>query len=140
MSSHENLDRDDKVTSGSDRAFGLVFAVVFLLIALWPLTGGSQPRLWSLAVAAGLAGIAAVAPGLLAPMNRLWFRFGMLLHKVMTPTILFLIYVTTVVPTGLIMRLVGKDPLRRRFEPDASTYWIARDDAGVTPASLRRQF
>lgn len=137
---HEDFTRHEKVEGSSDRAFGIVFAVVFLIIALWPLLDGEAPRLWSLIVAGLLGGTAAIRPALLAPFNRAWTRFGLLLHKIVNPVIMALVFYLTVTPTALIMRLLGKDPLRRRFDPDAASYWIKRDPPGPEPDTMKHQF
>lgn len=137
---HEDYARQDEVTSGSERSFGLVFAAVFAVIALWPLIDGGAARLWSLAVAGGLLLVAVVAPRLLAPLNRLWFRFGLLLNRVVNPLILGMLFFTTITPIAVIMRLAGKDPLRRRFDGGAKSYWIERRPPGPEPETMRLQF
>jgi hypothetical protein len=138
--SHENFQRDDEVKSSSNRQFGLVFAVLFGLVAAWPLLDGRPPR-WGSLVLAGIFLILAVAlPGVLAPLNRIWFRIGLALHSVVSPIVLGLVFFTTVTPIGLVLRLLGKDPLRRRPEPDAVTYWIERTPPGPSGDSMPRQF
>lgn len=137
---HENFERSNEVKSSSDRTFGLVFVVVFLVIALWPLMGGEAPRVWSLIVAGVILVVALAVPAILAPLNRLWTRFGLLLHRVVNPVILGLMFYIAVVPVALIMRLVGKDPLQRRFDPQAETYWQRRDPPGPAPKSMVDQF
>lgn len=137
---HESFTRDDEVRSSSDRAFGLVFAVLFALIALWPLWRGMAPRWWSLGLAAAFLGAALLAPRALAPLNRLWFRLGLLLHAVVNPVVMALVFFTTVTPIALIMRAMGKDPLRLRRDQDARTYWIERRPPGPMPDTMPRQF
>lgn len=132
-------DKDD-VQIGSEKGFGIVFAVVFLIVALWPLPFGGTVRLWALAVAAALVGIAYLVPRLLRPFNLVWFRFGLLLHKIVNPVVMGLIFFGAVLPTGLLMRLFGKDPLRLGFDKDAASYWIDRDPPGPDPSSMRNQF
>lgn len=125
-----------KVEGSSARTFGLFFAALFALVALWPLLHGGGVRLWSAGLAAAFLAAGLLRPQLLQPLNRLWFLFGMLLGKIMTPIVMFLIYVLTVVPIGLIMRAMGKDPMARRFDPAAKTYWVKHPGAG----SMKRQF
>ena len=137
---HEDLGRKDEVKGSSDRTFGLVFAVLFAVIGLWPLLGGDAVRIWSLGLAVAFLARALVAPGLLAPLNRLWMRFGLLLHKVVSPLVLGLMFYATVTPIGLIMRLLGKDPLGRGFDPAAKSYWIERDPPGPAPETMKNQF
>jgi hypothetical protein len=138
--SHESFERDDEVKSSSNRQFGLVFAVVFALIAAWPLLHGRAPRWGSVAVAGIFLVLALVAPDALAPLNRLWFRLGLLLHGVVSPVVLGLVFFSTVTPIGWVLRLLGKDPLRRRIEPAATTYWIERTPPGPSGDSMPRQF
>lgn len=137
---HESLARVQTGKSSSDRGFGLVFAVVFTIVALWPLTGDGGVRLWSLAVAGLFCGFALLKPAVLAPLNRLWFRFGMLLQKVVSPLILGLLFFAVFTPLGALMRLTGRDPLHRRWEPDSATYWIDREPPGPDPKTMPKQF
>ena len=137
---HETIAGDDTTGPGSERGFGIVFAVVFAIVGLLPLLGGHAPRWWSLGVTAVLLVIAFTVPRLLAPFNRLWFRFGMLLHHVMSPVVLFLLYALSVVPMGLLLRLFRKDLLRLRMDRDAASYWIPRDPPGPPSDSFKNQF
>ena len=133
---------------GSERGFGIVFAVVFALIGVWPaISLGWRPgfypdllRWWSLAVAACFLGITFVYPSILRPLNRLWFRIGMLLSKVMTPIVMGLIFALTVVPTAVIMRLRGHDLLRRKTNRQAKSYWIVREPPGPGRDTMRNQY
>lgn len=137
---HEDYTRQEDVKVGSERAFGFVFAAVFAIIALWPLLGGGAPRWWSVAVSALFVMAALVAPGLLKPLNKLWFQFGLLLHKIVNPLIMGLLFFLTVTPIALIMRIAGKDPLRLKFDAEAKSYWIERDPPGPEPETMRNQF
>ncbi|MSO93442.1 MAG: hypothetical protein EXQ86_08600 [Rhodospirillales bacterium] len=137
---HEDFARDRDVKVGSERGFGFVFAAVFSLIALWPLWSGERVRLWALIVAAAFAAAAALLPRALRPLNVLWFRFGMLLHKVVTPVVMGLLFYATVTPTAALMRLFGKDPLRLGFDRSAKSYWIERVPPGPAPETMRYQF
>jgi large-conductance mechanosensitive channel len=133
MASNEPIISHRKVTAGSNRSFGIVFAVVFALLGL------TVHFAW-LAVAAAFAAVAFFAPAWLTPLNRLWFRFGMLLHHVVNPIMMGFLFFVVVVPIALLMRAFGKDPLRLRRDAQASTYWIAREPAGPAPGSMRKQF
>lgn len=124
----------------SDRVFGLVMAVFFAALACWPLLHGQAPRTWALALAAGFALAALLQPHCLAPLNRLWTRFGLLLHRITNPIILGLAFFLTIVPIGLIMRLTGHDPLRLKRDAAADSYWIERRPPGPAPSSFPRQF
>ena len=144
----EPVTQDHGAKLGSDRSFGLVFAGVFGLVAVWPaLSLGWRPqldpgavRLWALAIAVAFAAAALLSPALLHPLNRLWFAFGHLLSKVVTPVVMGLLYVLAVVPTAYIMRLRGHDLLRLRLDRDAKSYWIMRDPPGPARDSMTNQF
>jgi len=129
-----------KVKMGSEKSFGLVFAVVFLIIALFPLLGANQVRLWALGVAAVFAVLAYLRPSLLAPLNRVWFLFGLLLHKIISPVVMAIVFFLTVTPIGLIMRLMGKDPLNQSFDQSSESYWIVVSETKKSESSMRNQF
>lgn len=137
---HEDLNRHGDVQVGSEKSFGIVFAVVFAVIALFPLIKGLPPRYWALGVAAVFLVLAYVAPKALKPLNILWFKFGMLLYKFVNPLVMGLLFFTTVTPIGLLMRATGKDPLNRSFDKNAKSYWIERDPPGPEPQSMKNQF
>lgn len=130
---HGNVD----VKMGSERNFGFVFAAVSAIIALAPLFGGHPPRVSFLILALAFAAVAIFAPGLLRWPNRLWFRFGMLLGAIVAPIVMTLVYVLTFLPMGLGLRLMGKDLLSLRTDPQASSYWINRSDP---PKSMKLQY
>ncbi len=135
MSGHEGAPEP-----GSNRAFGFVFCALAAGVGLWPAIWSSPPRTWALATAAVFAVVAAVAPRRLAPLNRVWFRVGMILHRFASPVALGLVYFLAVTPTGLLLRLFGKDILSLRLDPEADSYWIVRDPPGPGPESLKNQF
>ena len=141
---HESLSAHDDVKVGSARSFGLVFATVFIIIALMPLLSLSDQqgsvRLWALIVAAFFAITSLTMPRLLEPLNKLWFRFGLLLHKIVNPLIMGLLFFVTVTPIGLLMRGLGKTPLKLGFDKSAESYWITRTPPGPAPESMKRQF
>jgi hypothetical protein len=147
-STHETLAKAHEVKMGSERGFGIVFAIVFALIGIWPaLHLGWRPafdpsllRWWSVAIAACFLTAAFVYPSVLQPLNRLWFRFGMLLSKIMTPIVMGLLFVLTVVPTALVMRLRGHDLLRRKLDRQAKSYWIVREPPGPGPGTMKNQY
>ena len=137
---HENIAREDHATPGSDRAFAMVMAVVLALLGgmnwwhdghLWPWLGGGA----ALFVAFGL-----YVPAALKPLNRLWFKFGLLLHRVVNPVVMGVVFYGAVVPTGLFMRAFGKDPLRLKTEPDRPSYWIERQPPGPESQTMKDQF
>jgi hypothetical protein len=140
MSSHENLERQHEVKGSSDRFFGLTFFVVFLLIALWPLLWGKPVRMAALGIAIAFLAVALAYPVLLAPLNKLWLKFGALLHSITSPVILGVMFYLVIMPMGLFMRMLGKDLLRLKYDPDARSYWILREPPGPEKDSLHRQF
>lgn len=137
---HENLERSHNVEGSSNRSFGIVFTIVFLVIAGWPLIHGGQVRWWAAWTAAGFALTAALKPSLLGGANRLWMRFGLLLGSIVSPIALGIIFYLAITPLGLLMRLTGKDPLRLRLDRQSPTYWISRTPPGPPPDSMNNQF
>ena len=122
----------------SERSTGLVLVAVTLLIAyLWH----DNPAVLVSAVCAGgvLALLSAFAPALLRPLNLLWFRFSMLLHKVVNPIVMFAIFAVVFVPGGRLMRFF-RDPLRARRDPKLTTYWVERTGDDERPCSMQHQF
>jgi large-conductance mechanosensitive channel len=79
-------------------------------------------------------------PTALKPLNRMWFQFGLLLHKVVNPIVMAFVFFGAVLPTGFVMRSLGKDPMRLKYQPDANSYWIERRPPGPAPESLKDQF
>ncbi|HQR50033.1 MAG TPA: SxtJ family membrane protein, partial [Methylophilaceae bacterium] len=96
--------------------------------------------LWALELSGGFLLLALVIPRVLAPANRAWTKFGLLLHDIVSPIALGILFFVVVTPTGLLMRLLGKDPLRLRFERSAKSYWIVRTPPGPDAESLKNQF
>ena len=137
---HEDFTPKTTIKASSERAFGLVFAAVFAIVALYPLISHAPVRWWSVAVAAAFAVAAFAAPKALAPLNRLWMRLGALLHKIVSPIVLGFMFFLVITPTGWLMRLFRKDPLRLRFDGDAKSYWIERSPPGPPPETFRDQF
>src|ERR1700688_3540569 len=133
QSTHEVFSRDEEIVAGSDRSFGLVMAAALGAVTLlngwhwgrlWPWTGG---------LAALLLAAAFVRPAVLHPLNLLWLKCGLLLHRVVNPIVMALIFYGTVLPTGLAMRMLGKDMLRLKRQPGADSYWVVGQPAGPPP-------
>jgi hypothetical protein len=137
----EDLSRQHAVEGSSNRSFGIVFAVVFLVIALWPFVFGSGALRWWAAIVAAVFGVLAfVAPAVLAAPNRAWMKLGLLLGRIVSPIVLGLLFYTVFTPMGWALRAMGKDPMRLRRDAAASTYWIERKPPGPPPDSLNNQF
>ncbi|MBV1896043.1 MAG: hypothetical protein KUG70_06265 [Rhodobacteraceae bacterium] len=127
-----------QVRVGSERSFGVVFACVFFIIGVWPFVfGGGDFRLVFLAIAVVFLALAFVAPNTLRVPNRLWFKLGMLLGAIVAPIVMALVYLTTFVPIGIAVRLLGKDLLSTKIDPELESYWIAREKQ---PGSMKQQF
>jgi len=137
---HERLVADEVVSGSSNRSFGFTFAIVFTIVALWPLVRGRSVRVWALIAAAAFLLAALALPRVLAPLSQLWLKFGLFLHACISPMIMGLVFYTTVTPIGLVRRLLGQDPLRLRFDSGAVTYWIERHPPGPAPDTMPRQF
>jgi hypothetical protein len=139
---HEQLARKDDTPTPSERGFGITFAVVFALLALWLWLRKDLPS-WAIASAVlGVASLAAayLAPAALRPFNRLWFKFGMLLHHVVTPLIMGLLFFLVVTPMGIVMRALGKDFLRLKRGPGVASYWVERTPETDAQTSMKNQF
>lgn len=136
---HERLASDDQIKGSSDRAFGLVFGAVFTIAGLWPLLGGGAVRIWALGLAVAFL-LAAAYPRILAPLNRLWTRFGAFLHRISNFLVLALMFYLVITPTGLVLRLFGGDLLKLRFDRGARSYWIERQPPGPPPETIENQF
>jgi len=134
------LRRTLPAAASSNRAFGLVFAVVLGAVALWPLRSGGAIRSWAAVLAACFLLAAILRPSLLGGLNRWWTRFGLLLARVVHPVVTAILFFGAFTPVGFLMRRFGHDPMRRRFDPDATTYWIPRTPPGPAPGTMRKQF
>ena len=139
--SHESFESHTPEKIGSERSFGFVVGGILLLIALWPLHAGHAPYWFVLAPALPLIALAAIQPALLAPLNRLWFKFGLLLGRIVSPIVLGIVYFLWITPIALVMRAFGKKFLALNFESDAKSYWINREPAKVEArVRLRRPY
>ena len=128
---------DSKIKISSNRSFGLVFFVVFLIIALWPLKSGEDFRLWSLTLSIIFLILGVLNSKLLTPLNKLWIKFGFFLGAIVSPIVMGIVYFLVVTPTGAFMRFLGKDLLKTNKTKSASTYWIKRDKQN---SRMKKQF
>ena len=128
---------DSKIKISSNRSFGLVFFVVFLIVALWPLKNEEDIRLWSLVLSIIFFILGVLNSKLLTPLNKLWFKFGILLGSIVSPIVMGIVYFFVVTPMGVFMRFLGKDLLKTSKVKSASTYWIKRDKQQST---MKKQF
>jgi len=124
---------DNTLQLPSDRSFGWTFTVVFALLGLI-----FTPGLFALAAATAL--VTLTRAHWLAPAKRAWMKLGAVLHRVVSPLVLGLIFFGMFAPIGIAMRLARRDALRRRFEPQAPSYWLERDPPGPADDSYRNMY
>jgi hypothetical protein len=115
----------DDVKISSNRSFGIVFFVVFLIIAIYPLSHNGDVRLWSVIISVIFLVLGLLNSKILTPLNKLWFKLGIFLGKIVSPIIMGIIFFLVVTPTGLIIRLLGKDVLNLKYNKNQS-YWIEK--------------
>ena len=118
-----SIDKNTKLPTNKN--FGIVFSLVFLIIALFPLINDGNLRIWSLIVSTIFLFLGLINSKILTPLNKIWFKFGLILGKIVSPIIMGVIFFLVVTPTALIMRLVGKDLLNLKFNKHKS-YWIEK--------------
>ena len=109
----------------TNKSFGVVFFIVFFIIAIFPLKNNGDIRIWSLVISIIFLLLGLLNSKILTPLNRLWFKFGILLGMIMSPLIMVLIFFLVVTPIGLLMRMLKKDLLNLKFD-NSKTYWIAK--------------
>ena len=126
-----------EIKVGTERNFGLVFAVFFTIISLYPLWFGKNIHLWACVIAFIFFLFAIFLPKILTLPNKLWLKFGSVLSTIVSPIIMGVIFFLTVTPTGIIMRLLGKDLLKQRVKKSVQSYWIKRDK---NSSSIKNQF
>ena len=125
------------IEQSSPKSFGIVFSIVFLIVALYPLINSESLRIWALVVSIIFFLLAFLAPKILVLPNKLWFKFGLLIGSIVAPIVMAFVYFFTVLPTGLIMRLLGKDLLKQKLDKNAKSYWIERKEP---MGSMKNQF
>jgi len=136
----EALVRHAEVKVGSNRSFGIVFTIFFAVIALWPLLNNNEIRIWATITSCVFLVVSLFIPVILTPLNKIWFKFSLLLHHIVNPIIMAVMFFLIFTPVALTLRLLRKDLLRLRFDKKANTYWIDRDPPGPDPQSMRNQF
>ena len=127
---------DKKIKIGSNRSFGIVFSVVFLIVALYPLLNGDSIRIWSIILSSIFFIFGLLNSNILSPLNRIWFKFGIILGRIVSPTVMGLVFFLVVTPTSLILRLFKKDNLNLK-KNDNRTYWI---DKSEKKSKMKNQF
>ena len=128
--------KNQKIKIGSNKSFGIVFCIIFLIITFWPLLNGNEINYWSLAISIVFLILGLANSKILTPLNKLWFKFGLLLGKIVSPLIMGIIFFFVVTPTAFIMRIIGKDLLNLKFN-NKKTYWIEKTDP---KSKMKNQF
>ena len=121
----------------SNRNFGFVFFIVFLIISLWPLQHEGQIRIWSIVISLIFLILSLMNSKLLTPLNQLWSRFGLLLGNIVAPIVMGLVFFLVVTPVGIVMRIMGKDLIRKKLNKNNKSYWIKREKPIGT---MKKQF
>ena len=126
----------DQSKKSSNRSFGVVFFIVFLIVSLYPILNHGEIRLWALMISFIFLFLGLINSKFLSPLNNLWFRFGIFLGKIISPIIMGIIFYLVVTPIGLLMRILGKDLLKLKFNNEKS-YWIEKNDP---KSKMKNQF
>lgn len=137
---NEDFSRAPASRLSSDRVFGLVFSFVFAVIGLLPVIHSGMPRFWALFLGLMFCSVALLKPQALHLLNQAWIKFGLLLHAVVSPIVMAILFFATVTPIAFILRALGKDPLRLKLDRSSTTYWIERSPPGPSPESIKNQF
>ena len=116
----------NKINKSSNRSFGIVFFIVFLLIGFYPFLNQQDLRIWALIISLVFLILGVIDSKILTPLNKIWFKFGIFLGKIISPLIMGLIFFLVVTPTGIVMRILGKDLLNLKFKKNMKSYWIEK--------------
>ena len=127
----------DDIKISSNKSFGIVFFLLFLIVSLYPLTNNESIRYWSLIISMIFLILGLLNSNLLTPLNKIWFRFGILLGKLISPFIMLIIFFLVVTPIGLVMKIIKKDLLNLKFRKDKETYWIEKTEP---KSKMKNQF
>ena len=127
----------NKIKISSNRNFGLVFFIVFLIVSTWPLTNEEPVRIWSAIISLVFLILGLMNSKLLTPLNKLWFKFGMILGAIIAPIVMGIVFFVVITPTGLIMKIIGKDLLNNKYNNKIKSYWINR---GKLKSTMKQQF
>jgi len=126
----------DEIKISSNRSFGIVFFIFFLIVSLYPILNKDSLRVWSLIISLAFLILALTNSKILTPLNKIWFKIGIILGKIVSPFIMGIVFFLVVTPTGLIMKLLGKDLLNLKYN-NKNSYWIEK----VGPKSkMKNQF
>ena len=126
----------NEIKIGSNRSFGIVFFTVFLIIATYPLINNGELRIWPLILLSVFLILGLLNSKILYPLNKIWFKFGLLLGKIVSPLVMVIIFFLVVTPIGLFMRILNKDLLNLKFNKSKS-YWIEKNEP---KSKMKNQF
>jgi hypothetical protein len=127
----------NKIKIGTNRNFGLVFFATFLIVSFWPLMYSEPIRVWAIFISLLFLILGLTNSKILTPLNKLWFKFGIILGNIVSPIVMGLVFFLVVTPIGLFMKIIGKDFLNLKYDNKKRTYWIKRDKPS---GSMKRQF
>ena len=131
------MKKKNKIKISSNRSFGIVFFVVFLIISVWPLLNENPLRIWAISVSIIFLILGLMNSKILTPLNLVWYKFGILLGILISPIVMGIVFFLVVTPTGFIMKILGKDLLNTNFNKEIKSYWINRDNSKT---SVKKQF
>ena len=126
----------EKIKISSNRSFGILFSIVFLIIAIWPLLSVSEIRYWSLAISVIFLILGLIKSKILTPLNKIWFKIGITLGNLISPLVMGIVFFLVVTPTSIIMKILGKDLLNLKKNNNKS-YWIEKNKQNT---SMKKQF
>ena len=128
---------ESKIKMSSNRNFGLVFFIVFLILGFWPIINGEEIKIWLVIISLIFLVLGMMQSKLLTPLNKLWFKFGMILGAIVAPVVMGAVFFLVVTPIGIVMRTMGKDFINKKYNKKKETYWITRR---TSIGSMKRQF
>ena len=128
--------KKNKIKMGSNKSFGIVFFIVFLIIAFWPFVSFSTFKIWPLLISIIFLILGLMNSKILSPLNKIWFKFGILLGSIVSPIVMSIIFFVIITPIGIIMKMLGKDLLNKKYNKQNS-YWIIKDNS---KNSMKQQF
>ena len=126
-----------KIKIGSNKNFGLVFFIVFLIVGLWPIINNEPIRIWAIIISIFFLVLGLMNSKILTPLNKLWFRLGIFLGAIIAPIVMAIIFFLLVTPISFMVKMMGKDLLMQKYESKKKSYWINRDKS---ISSMKRQF
>ena len=129
--------KNNEIKISSNRSFGITFFLVFSLVGIWPLLNSESIRIWSIVISLIFLFLGLIKSRHLTPLNKLWSRFGILLGSIVSPIVMGLVFFVVLTPVAIVMKLIGKDILKKKFNKNKKTYWIYREK---NISSLKNQF